>query len=207
RARFSDVLNLNFETAAKLQSLQAQPIHYEKTFPIAPGEYKFTLTFGQGANFGKLELPLAVDPWQGTELALSSVVLSRETRTAPADLGFGLGAADRDPLVADSTEIVPFGSYRFSRSEPAILYFEVYGADARSVRIRVRLLDSQTRIAQWNSGLMKLPAPSDPNNSSKVSGASMLPIRSLAAGRYQLEVTAEGPSGKQASRSVTLELQ
>lgn len=207
RARFSDLLNLNFESAANLESLKAQPIHYEKQFLIAPGEYKFTLTFGQTANFGKLELPLVIDPWQGTELALSSVVLSRETRAAPAVLFLGLGATDREPLVAEGTEIVPFGSNRFSRSEPAILYFEVYGADARSVHIRVRLLDSETRIAHWNSGLMKLPAPGDSNDSSKVSGASMLPISSLAAGAYQLEVTAEAPSGKQASRSVTLELQ
>jgi len=205
RARFSDVLTLNFENTGQLDSLKAKPIHYEKQFPIAPGQYKFTLTFGQGASFGRLELPLDVDPWQGAELALSSVVLSRETRAAPADLGLGLGVAERDPLVAEGTEIVPFGSNRFSRSEPALFYFEVYGADSGSVRVRVRLL-SQTGIAEWNSGLMKLPAPADSNNSSKVSGASLLPITSLAAGTYQLEVTAEGPSGKQVVRSVTLEI-
>lgn len=207
RARFSDVLNLNFESGAKLESLKARPIHYEKEFPIAPGEYKFTLTFGQGANFGKLELPLIVDPWHGTELALSSVVLSRESRVAPAELGLGLGAADRAPLVAEGIEIIPFGSNRFSRSEPALFYFEVYGADSGSVRVQVRLLASQSRIAHRNSGLMKLPAPNDPNNPSKLSGASMLPISSLAPGSYELEVTAEGPSGKKASRSVTLEVQ
>ncbi|HEY1240237.1 MAG TPA: VWA domain-containing protein [Bryobacteraceae bacterium] len=207
RARFSDILNLNFENAAQLESLKARPIHYEKQFPIAPGEYKFTLTIGQGANFGKLESTLAVDPWQGTELALSSVILSRETRAAPADLGLGLGLADRDPFVTEGTEIVPVGSNRFSRSEPALFYFEVYGGDAQSVRVRVRVLNRQTQIAQWDSGLMKLPAANDPNNSSKLSGASTFPISSFAAGSYQLEVTAERPSGKPVARSVALEIQ
>ena len=48
-ARFSDTMALDFsEGDARLK----QPVHYEKQFEIAPGEYKFSLLFGAGDNTG-----------------------------------------------------------------------------------------------------------------------------------------------------------
>ncbi len=85
RARFSDTLKFDFEN-------KTRPLHYEKEFRIAPGQYSFTMAFGQAgqndASFGKVEMPLAVDPWSGGELALSGLVLSTEIHPA-ADLGLG----------------------------------------------------------------------------------------------------------------------
>jgi len=205
RARFSDVVNLNFENQAQADSLKGRLIHYEKQFQIVPGEYKFTMAFGQGsASFGKVEAPLTVDAWGGEELALSSIVLSRETHPA-TDIGLGLVAEERRSLIAEGLEVVPSGSNQFMRSEPGLFYFEVYGREASSVRVRVRLVDRASREGKWNSGEMKLPAASGANGSTIVAGAQ-LPLGLLAAGSYELEITASGSGGKQVKRTAELEV-
>lgn len=207
RARFSDVLTLDFENPAQFESLKGNPVHYEKQFQIVPGQYNFTVVVGQGsASFGKLDMPLAIEPWAGAGLALSSLALSRETRPA-ADLGLGLVAEDRTPLTADGLEVVPSGSRQFTRSEPALFYFEVYSLDAPSVRVRVRLLDRQTGEQKWDSGLMKLPAPKEAATPSKIPAGSPLPVRSLPPGAYQLEVTVTDSSARQARHTADLTIE
>jgi hypothetical protein len=49
---------------------------------------RFNEQFTVASDFGKATLPLVVDPWNGRELALSSIVLSREIHPA-ADPGLG----------------------------------------------------------------------------------------------------------------------
>ncbi len=73
-ARFSD--------AAKLDA--DKPLHYEKEFKIAPGQYTFTMVIGSGgANFGKLEMPLAVDSWKTGEPARAAWSLARRSTQQP----------------------------------------------------------------------------------------------------------------------------
>lgn len=207
RARFSDVLTLNFVNQAQVDNLKAKSIHYEKQFQIVPGQYTFTMAFSQGAaSFGKMEMPLNVDPWSGNELTMSSLALSRETRPA-ADLGLGLVAEDRTPLTAEGLEVVPSGSSQFSRSEPALFYFEVYSPDAPSVLVRVRILDRQSGEQKWDSGPMKLPLPKNAGKPSKIPAGAPLPVRDLPAGAYQLELMATDSSGKQVKRTAELRVQ
>ncbi len=114
RARFSDTLKFDFDNEAQVRSWRVKPLHYEKEFRIAPGQYSFTMAFGQGnqgdaASFGKVEKALVVDPWSGADLALSGLALSREAHPA-ADLGLGISIEGRTPLVAGGAQIVPSGS-------------------------------------------------------------------------------------------------
>lgn len=124
-----------------------------------PGQYTLTVAIGQGeANFGKVETPLLVDPWMG-EFSMSGLVLSKEAHPA-AGLGLTLISEDRTPLVTENIQVVPAGSYRFRSQEPALFYFEIYGADSVSARIQVRL-DRKSGEPKWDSGLRKLPVPVD----------------------------------------------
>jgi VWFA-related protein len=198
-ARFSDSLKLDPDSKGK-------PLHYEKEFKIIPGSYGFTMAFSSGGeSFGKLEMPLTVDARQPGQLALSGLILSKETHPA-AELGLGMAGLieNRTPLIADGVQIVPTGSSQFTKSEPGFLYFEVYAPDPASVRAGIRVLDKRTGEPKADTGILKLSPPK--NGADTIPGGSKLPIDSLAAGSYQLEVTAVDASGKQVKRTADFDV-
>lgn len=199
-ARFSDALKVDFDNQTQIEKLKGKPLHYEKEFKIAPGTYTFTMAFSSGgSNFGKLEVPLIVDPWKAGELGLSSLVLSKEVHPA-SDLGLGLDVSligDRTALVAEGMQVVPSGSSQFSKSEPASFYLEVYGPDVASLIVRARVLDRRTGDAEWDSGLSKLSGPHQGGN---------IPVNALGPGSYQLEVTVGYPADKQIKRTKNFEI-
>jgi VWFA-related protein len=198
-ARFSDAVKFDFENQAEIDKLKGKRFHYEKEFKIAPGQYRFAMAFSSGGqSFGKLEVPLDVEPRKAGELALSSLVLSKETHPS-ADLGLspGVSLGDRTPLVAQGVQVIPAGSNQFVKSEQAFFYFEVYDPNPASVTAQVRILDRKTAAPKWDSGLSKLSVPQQGGN---------LPIGSLAPGSYQLEVTASDTSGKQVKGTADFEV-
>jgi VWFA-related protein len=198
-ARFSDAVKLDADNLAQVETLRGKPLHYEKEFKIAPGQYSFAMVISSGANFGKLEIPLIVDPWKSDNLALSGLVLSKEVHPA-ADLGLGLDVSlieDRTPLIAEGRQVVPSGSNQFLKSEPVYFYFEVYGPNPAAVTARARVTDRQTGDPKWDSGPLKL--------SSSQQGGS-IPGNSLAPGSYRLEVAASGSIYAQAKRIADFEV-
>jgi VWFA-related protein len=181
-ARFSDAVKFDFDSQNQLDKVKGKPLHYEKEFKIAPGQYNFALVVSSGAaSFGKLETPLVIDARKEGTLAMSAVTLSREVHP-PTDLGLGLDASlsgDRTPLVAQGIQVIPSGSSQLTKSEPAYFYFEVY--DSNPVAAQVRIFDRKTNDTKWSSGLMPLP-------SSQQGGT--IPLNTLAPGSYVLEVIA-----------------
>jgi hypothetical protein len=139
-----------------------------------------------------------VESRKAGELALSSLVLSKETHPS-ADLGLspGVSIGDRTPLVAQGVQVIPAGSNQFVKSEQAFFYFEVYDPNPASVTAQVRILDRKTAAPKWDSGLSKLSVSQQGGN---------LPISSLAPGAYQLEVTAADSSGKQVKGTADFEV-
>jgi VWFA-related protein len=207
-ARFSDNLKFDFDNEAQVDTWKMKPFHYENEFRIAPGQYKFTLAFGQAgesdATFGKAESPLKIDPWNGAELGMSGLVLSRETHPA-GDIGLSLSIGDQTPLVAGGTQVVPYGSDSFAKSGPGFFYFEVFDPNPSSVVVRVRALDRKTGDVKWDSGNTKLPLPAN-GGKSALPAMAKLPLDALAPGGWRLEVTASDAAGKAASRSVDFEI-
>jgi len=114
--RFSDAVMLNFANDKEAAAFGKRPYYYQHQFDLAAGQYTVRVAFQSGeSNFGKAESQLAIEPWDGRRLALSGIVLARESRPAP-DLAFTLGTElleERRPLVAGSQEIVPSGDNRF----------------------------------------------------------------------------------------------
>ncbi|MBZ5579072.1 MAG: VWA domain-containing protein [Acidobacteriia bacterium] len=203
RARFSDAVKLDAGSPAPGRR---GFLHYQKEFKIAPGPYTFTMAFSQGgASFGKIELPLTVDPWTGGELGLSGLVLSKETHPA-ADLGLGALMEDRTPLIADGVQLVPSGSHLFTKADEAVFYFEAYDSDPSSVRVQVRVLDRKTGEPRWDSGITKLGLPANPGKAS-IPAAARLPLNTLATGSYQLQITASDAAGKPVIRTADFDLQ
>jgi VWFA-related protein len=201
-ARFSDIVRRSFNTRQELDQWKQTPLHYEKEFRVVSGQYGLTVVFSSGgANFGKVETPLTVDPYERGQLAISGVALSKEVKPA-ADLGLEASLIDEGtPLVAGIMQVIPTGSNAFSASAPAFCYFEVYTPGAtESATVGLRILDAQTGAQKWDGGSAKL----NPSTLGKftIPVGLGVPISSLAAGSYRLEITATNDAGKTARRTL-----
>ncbi len=89
-ARFSDTVRLDFDSQQQADAFLKTPYHYANQFEIAPGKYNFRMAVSSGdKGFGKIDSPLAIEPWNGKSLSVSGLALSHEARPA-ADLAAGL---------------------------------------------------------------------------------------------------------------------
>jgi VWFA-related protein len=179
---------------------------YEKTFGIAAGRYTFTVVFSSGGkDFGKLELPLDVDPYSSGDFAISGLALSRETAPA-SELDLGGNSVllgNRTSLVAAGTRYVPSGSDQFAKGGSTFVYFEVYEPRPAPVTVDLRILDANTRATQKDSGPIRIEAPQD---GAVLRIGEPLPLDGLDSGSYLLEVSAEEAGGKRATRVTLLEI-
>jgi hypothetical protein len=218
-ARFSDIVNLDLLDKGEVDKFKKQPLHYENQFDIASGEYNFTVVFSSGGeNFGKLQTPLVVEPYQTGEFALSGLALSKQARRT-ADPATGLDASlleDRTPLISSGVQIVPMGSNVFKKSDKTTaFYFEVYepllvgpqdAANPTVVAIQMRILDRKSGEQKVDTGLLRLDLPNTPGNP-VIPVAERLPVDGLTPGSYQLELTALDTANKSSKRVADFELQ
>ncbi len=200
-ARFSDTLDLNFEDKKELEAFNSKPLHYETQFDIAAGHYNLKVVFNpQGADtFGKLELPLVIDPYDGKQFTLSAVALSKEIRPV-SQMGASLDAAlleDRTPLVTQGMQLIPSGSDQFKKSDRAGFYVEIYdslltSATPPKVGIQMRVVDRKTGEKKIET--RGAAADAKPGNALVPVGLK-LPVGDLPPGSYRLELTALDTAG------------
>ena len=199
-ARFSDNVDLTFDSKSEEEEFAKKPYHYENQFEIASGQYDLKVAFSSGGqSFGKLEGPLVVDTYDTKQFGLSSLALSKELHPL-SQVSSGLDAAlleDRTPLVAQGVQIVPAGSDRFKKSDPATFYVEIYdpllsSATPPTVRIQIRVLDRKTGEQKVQLGG---PAPGVKTGDPVIALGVKLPMDKLAPGSYRLELTAGDSAG------------
>src|SRR5579884_2134571 len=209
-ARFSDTVKLDFEDKKEAEAFQKKPLHYENQFDVASGKYNLKVVFSSGgASFGKLEMPLQVDPYEPADFLISGLALSKQARRA-ADLGTTLDASlleDKVPLMFGNLQIVPSGSNEFQKGEQPIFYAEIYepllaNPDAQTtlaVAIEMRILDRKTGEQKEDTGLMRLDLPKNAG-SPVIPLGEKIPVENLAPGSYQLELSALDTANKQFKR-------
>jgi hypothetical protein len=206
-ARFSDTLKLDFDDQKQIDQLKLKALHYENQFDIASGQYTLKVVFSSGGeSFGKLEQPLIVEPYDKYQFNLSGLALSKEFRAASEvsiDLDALLGD-DRTPLVANGLRVVPSGSNRFKKTDPAVFYAEIYEPSPISAGLQIRILDRKTGSSIGDSGLMKMDAP---KAGGSVPLALKIPIAALTPGSYVLEVQASDAAGKTVKRTSDFEIE
>ncbi len=144
-----------------MQAFAEKPYHYDSQFEIASGQYTLKAAFtSTGATFGKVEMPITVDPYDSKQFGLSALALSKDLHRV-ADLGSDMDAVlleGRTPLVASGFEFNPAGSYRFKKTDRAALYAEIYEPHAGDktppvVGVQLRVLDRKTQEVKQDSGL------------------------------------------------------
>jgi len=214
-ARVNDSVELNFDTQQQVEAFLKTPYHYENQFPMAPGNYRFTMSFSSDSGaFGKLESPLQIAPWDGKSLDLSAPALSNTARRAQ-DLTDSLDPSLLEgarPLVANNTEVVPAGDSVFHPGGAAIVYFEAYEPllisakpDALpQVGVRIRVLD-QNGNQKADTGVQVLAHFMHPGNP-VIPIVTPVPIAGLAPGKYTLELTALRPGGQPIIRTAAFEV-
>ena len=216
-ARFSDAVKIDFDDKKQMELFKQQPMHYENQFDVASGKYNLKVVFASGGQaFGKVEMPLAVDPYDAKQFSMGGLALSKEVRRA-SDLGTGLDALlleDRVPLIADGMQLVPYGANQFKKGDLVAFYTEVYEplmvtADPKSlpvVAFEIRIVDSKTGQQKDDTGLMRVTLPTQAG-SPMVPLASKIPTDSLAPGDYKIEVKAVDDRGQEFKRSTEIQLE
>jgi VWFA-related protein len=216
-ARFSDAMKLDFDDKKQMEAFKEHPMHYENQFDVASGKYNLKVVFGSsGESFGKVEMPLVVDPYDSKQFSMSGVALSKQVRRA-SDLGIGLDALlleDRVPLIADGMQLVPYGSNHFKKTELAAFYIELYeplliAADLKTppvVAFELRVLDGKTGEQKEDTGLMRVGLPKQAG-SPMVPVAAKIPTESLGPGPYKVEIKAVDDAGKEFKRTTDIQIE
>jgi len=215
-AHFSDTLDVDLADSKEVEKLKGKPLHYETQFEMRPGSYNLKLAFtSSGEAFGKLELPLGIEPYESGQFWVSSLALSKEVRRtseASAEIEASL-LQDKTPLIAKDLQVVPSGSNLFRPGEAAMFYFEIYeprlvNPDPKAptvVAVEVRVLDRKTGAERSDSGLMRLDVSGNAGNL-VIPVALKAPVQALAAGSYTLELTAADTADQIAKRTADFEM-
>lgn len=213
-ARFSDSVNVDLTDKKQVEAFKESPLHYENQFEIASGRYNLKLAFSAGGeNFGKMEQPLVVDPYDPSEFALSGLALSQTARAASSGLDLTAVLDDRTPLLVSGVQVIPSGSSLFQKSGTSIFYFEIYEPlllqpDAQkttAVAIEMKVFDRKTGEQKEDTGLMRVDMPGAGNPVIPV--GEKMPVAKLSPGAYRLELTAADTAGKQVTRSADFDLE
>jgi VWFA-related protein len=198
-ARFSDTVHLELEKK-ELEEFNKKPFVYENQFDIASGQYQLSVVFSTGGeSFGKLQASLAVDPYDGKHFNLSALALSKETHPV-SEIAEGLDADLMQgdvPLVYHGVQIVPAADYHFKKTDPAVVYMEIYApfmaeSNPPQVDLQYVIVDMKTGQAKINVGIPKVE---------QAAGHSVLPlglkvpVDKLDAGSYRLELRALDSAG------------
>jgi VWFA-related protein len=196
-ARFSDAIKLDLQNKKELESFKERPIYYENQFEVAPGTYNLKVVFSTGGEgFGKVEVPLTIDPYDGKQFGLSAMALSKDVHRL-ADLNTGLDAElleGKTPLVTQGMQVTPSGSTRFKKTDVSAVYAEVYepllvGPNPPIVAVQLRVLDRKSGEQKQDSGLINVGNSVRKDNAMIPVGLK-LPVDTLSAGAYRAELKA-----------------
>jgi hypothetical protein len=206
--RFSDSVDLKFDTKDELKEFMKKPYHYESQFELAPGQYTLKVAFTSGGeSFGKIEIPLAIESYDGKDFSLSAVALSKEMRrygegdtTLDSEL-----LSDHKPLVTQGVEVIPAASNHFKKSDPAAIYVEAYeplltGPNPPKIGLELKIIDRKTGEKKIDAGVADTTASVKAGNPVVPLGLK-LPTERLPPGSYRVELVALDSAGNSTKMS------
>jgi hypothetical protein len=212
-ARFSDTVNFDFDGKKEVEEFQKRPFRYESQFGIASGEYKLKVAFSSGnESFGKLETPLAIDPFKGQEFSISGVALSNSIRRA-SDIASDLDGQlleDRTPLLVQGMQISPSASNHFKKSDTAAIYAEIYEPLLRQPNppeVAYELIVVERKTGKEKIHIGDRTSKGTPGSPVIPLGLK-LPVASLDPGLYRLNLRAVDSAGNSSkTRSTDFEVE
>ena len=179
------------------------PARYETQLDLPAGEYDLQVVLSDGSKYGRVERPLTIEPYDGTQIGLSSIALCKRVRYASAGIPEA-AAADLAPkyvpLVSKGLEFTPAGDTTFGGQDPFFAYYEIYdplvaSAPGTTVQTRTRIINTTTGAVESDTGLRSAADWMEAGKtvirvSEQIAGAK------LARGSYRIEAQASDSAGR-----------
>jgi VWFA-related protein len=192
-------IKLSDDTATQLAK---RPIHYETGFTLLPGKYviKFLARDAETGRVGTFQTAFAVPNLNREEqrIPISSVVLSSQ-RVPFGDALYNVQKKDvqaANPLVYDGQELIPSVTRVFSKSRDLYVFLQAYERGATSTQPLVAFVTFYRGEAKV---LETAPLPVTDGLEARSKAVPLrfsLPLESLGAGRYDVQVTVVDPAGQ-----------
>jgi GWxTD domain-containing protein len=190
---FEDSVSRDFPDSLFQQSVKLQSI-YQKAVPLRPGLYRLDLVIKdvQSGNVGVINSRLAVPRYEDEKLESSSLILADQIEHVPAkQIGTG-------QFVLGSSKVRPRLDGDFTTNEKLGIYMQVYNLkpdekthkSSATFEFTVKKGDQQVMQFKETSAEMK-------QTGDQITIERLLPLTTLAPGKYKLEVNATDVLSKQ----------
>ncbi len=187
---FEDVVSRDFPESLFQSSLELSSI-YQKSVPLRSGLYRLDLVIKdtQSGNIGTLGTALRVPHFEQDKLDASSLILADQIEpVASAQVGIG-------QFVLGSYKVRPRLSQEFSSSDSLGIYLQLYNlkvdeaSHKTKVSVAYRITEAQIKEQKevWRA---VETADHLHQGGEQLTIERLIPVSSLAPGRYTIEVTA-----------------
>jgi VWFA-related protein len=195
-------IKLSDDTAAQLAK---RPVHYETGFTLLPGKYviKLLVRDAETGRIGTFQTSFVIPNLMREEqrIPISSVVLSSQ-RVPFKEAIYNVQKSESDknvnanPLVSDGQELIPSVTRVFSKSRDLYVFLQAYERGATSTQPLVAFVTFYRGEAK---ALETAPLPVTDGLEARSKAVPLrfsLPLESLPAGRYDVQVTVVDPAGQ-----------
>jgi hypothetical protein len=190
---FEDSVSRDFPDTLFQQSLKLQSI-YQKAIPLRPGLYRLDLVIKdvQSGNVGVVNTRLAVPRYEDEKLEASSLILADQIEHVPAKQ---IGAGQ---FVLGSSKVRPRLDGDFTTADKLGIYMQVYNLkpdDAThksSATFQYTVKKGNEQVMQFKETSADMKQTGD-----QVTIERLLPLATLAPGKYTLEINATDTLSKQ----------
>ncbi len=179
------------------------PSRYETQFELPPGEYELRVMLSDGTKSGRAEVPVVIENYNPSSLALGSVFLCnrfRDAHVAEVETAAANFAPQYVPLVSKGVRVTPAGDTRFDPDDQLSAYFEIYEPQvahepAPQIQAHMRIVDERSAVVVKDFPPVDA-APYVQPGSTTIPIAREVPIATLPKGPYRLEVQASDSAGR-----------
>ncbi len=183
---FEDPVSRDFPDSLFQQSLKLQSI-YQKAIPLRPGLYRLDLVIKdvQSGNIGVVNARLQVPRYEDDKLEASSLILADQIERVPAkQIGSG-------QFVLGSSKVRPRLEGDFTTADKLGIYMQVYNLKPDD-KTHKSSATFQFTVKKGNEKIMQFKETSEEmkQTGDQVTIERLLPLATLAPGKYSLEVNA-----------------
>jgi GWxTD domain-containing protein len=183
---FEDAVSRDFPDSLFQQSVKLQSI-YQKAVPLRPGLYRLDLVIKdvQSGNVGVVNTRLAVHQYEDAKLDSSSLILADQIEHVPAKQ---IGAGQ---FVLGSSKVRPRMAADFTTADKLGIYMQVYNLKAdesshkSSAAFQYTVRKGEQQVMQFKETSAEMKQAGD-----QVTIERLLPLATLAPGKYTLEINA-----------------